>query len=316
MFNKAITDAFQWSSKWYFGSFSTAIATFYFFEKYLEFDTFRSFRYGIAIFIVSFLVKALWQYIKYIDELESKLVQKEVQIDNLQTKKERQKQLSANNFYGDAIITLKDSFSKIHYLRKQQNVQPEAIITIMVSFCNQLKAMFEKRYKYTYSVCIKGLVFVEGTGLSETEIVTICRDENSYRKRSQPATVKHKISDNTCYFEVLSRIESTESSFYSNNDLPEDKYYKNSSFKIWGELPNDLGVDERREKWTLPYKSEIVVPISPLVCENNSRNQEFLGYLCVDCDTEYAFHRKYDVEMLQGIADGIYDILKNHLTSI
>lgn len=42
MFKRGLKEAFEWSFKWYLGSFSTTVATFFFFEKYLEYDRTRS----------------------------------------------------------------------------------------------------------------------------------------------------------------------------------------------------------------------------------------------------------------------------------
>lgn len=312
MFKEAIIDAFKWSTKWYLGSFSTAVATFFFFEKYLEFSRVRSIRYGIALLIISFLIKAIIQYIKKIDQLKVVLIAKDEQIELLNSKKEKKKLLQANNFYGEAIIILKDAFSKFHFLRKKDKIEQKELITTLVFLCNSLKELFEKRFSYTYSVSIKVLVpEVDLENITTyTQVTTLCRDLQSYTRRSQPNHIKHNIFENTCYVEIFLNIGSVAKSHYLNNDLPEDRYYKNTSFNIYGFLPeSDLTTEERRKAWTLPYRSELVVPITPIETEGN-RVKQFLGYLCVDCNEEDAFHSKYDTNMLKGVADGIYDIIQ------
>jgi hypothetical protein len=318
MFKKALIDAFRWSIKWYVGSFSTAVATFFFFEKYLEFERIRSLRYGIATIVASFMVKALYQYVKQIDELEQKILDKDETITILNTKKEKNKQLSAPNYYGEAIIILKDSFSKFHSLRKKSTTIDAAIdkkemVSTLSVLCNNVKDLFEKRFKHNYSVCIK--ILGPNVDLQDitayAQIATLCRDEKSYKSRSQPGGVQHNIFENTCFNEIFHNIDDHNKSHYLNNDLTEDKYYKNSSSKIYGEIPDDCStVEERRKNWKLPYRSELVVPIAPIDLDNSERRKQFLGYLCVDCNEVDAFHLKYDVAMLKGVADGIFDIIK------
>jgi len=313
MFKEALLDAFRWSTKWYLGSFSTAIATFFFFEKYLEFTRPRSIRYGIALLVLSFILKAIVQYVKKIDELKESIIQKNEQIELLNSKKEKRKLLTSSNFYGEAIIILKDIFSKFHFLRKKEKIEKKEMLTALIYLCNSLKELFEKRFTYNYSVCIKVLgpdVDLENI-TAYTQVTTLCRDLQSYNRRSQPHGINHNIFENTCFVEIFHNIDNTSKSYYLNNDLPEDKYYRNTSFKIYGELPeNCTTAEERRAKWSLPYRSELVVPITPIET-NVQRNKQFLGYLCVDCNEEDAFHSKYDTNMLKGVADGIYDIIKN-----
>lgn len=314
MFKRAILDAFKWSTKWYLGSFSTAIATFFFFEKYLKFTLFRSIRYGVALFLLSFLIKAIYQYVKYIDSLEHKIQNQDETINLLNSKKEKKKLLSNPNFYGEAIIILKDVFSKFHYLRKQDLIDKKEMVTSLIFLCNNIKDLFEKRFKHNYSVCIKIIgpdVDLDNiTGYAQ--ITTLCRDEKSYKRRSQPQVVNHNIFDNTCFNEIFHNIDDHNKSHYINNDLTEDRYYKNSSSKVYGEIPEDCSTtEERRKNWTLPYRSELVVPIAPIDLKNAERKKQFLGYLCVDCNEEDAFHIKYDIGMLKGIADGIFDIIQH-----
>lgn len=313
MFKRAIKDAFKWSSKWYLGSFSSAIATFFFFEKYLEFDRIRSIRYGFGIFGLVFVVKVIYQYVGLIDELEKKITNQEEKIDILNSKKEKNKLLSASNFYGEAIITLKVVFSKFHFLRKKEKIDQKEMIAELIFLCNNLKEMFERRFKHTYSVCIKVLgPDVDLTNITAyTQVTTLCRDEQSYRRRNLSNHVPHNIFENTCFVEIFHNIDNPNKSFYLNNDLAEDKYYKNTSFNIYGQIPENLStIDQRKKNWTLPYRSELVVPITPIESDQE-RKKQFLGYLCVDCSEEDAFHARYDTNLLKGVADGIFDVLKN-----
>ena len=313
MFKKAIKEAFEWSFKWYLGSFSTAIATFFFFEKYLEFTRARSIKYGIALAISTFILRALYQYVIRIDELEKLVNQKDNQLELLTSKKEKKKLLTANYFYGDAIIILKDIFAKIHSIRKDDKITNDELTESLVLLCNKLKELFEKRFNHNYSVCIKVLgpeVNLDAIN-PETQVSTLIRDFKSYKSRSQPSVVRHNIFSNTCYLEIFYNLSNIGKSHYLNNSLISDNNYRNTSFQIYGELPEECdSVEERTKHWKLPYKSELVVPITPLEMDGSKRIYNFLGYLCIDCDEEDAFHSKYDTQMIKGVADGIFDIIK------
>lgn len=179
--------------------------------------------------------------------------------------------------------------------------------------CNKIKELFEKRFNHTYSVSIKALgPEVDLNKIDpKTQVSTLFRDFNSYKSRSQPKIIKHNIFENTCFIDIFYNINNVNKSHYLNNNLAEDKAYKNSSFQVYGELPEDIStIEERNKHWKLPYRSELVVPITPLEISDDNRIFNFLGFLCVDCNEEDAFHSKYDTQMLKGVADGIYDIIK------
>ncbi|MDD2411792.1 MAG: hypothetical protein PHR79_02635 [Bacteroidales bacterium] len=310
MFKRTIKEAFRWSTKWYFGSITTSAGTFFLMEKYFEFERLRSIKYGVTIFIFTFLIKVIIQYLKEIDKLESKIDIKDEKIDTLNTRQNKQELVKNYNYYGETILLLKDSFSYIHKVRRGDNITPEQLSKVFIGVCNKLKHIFEKRLDYTYSVCIKVLTENGGELNEYVEIKTLCRDENSYFNRKNCKQVVHKIVDNTCFNEILYNIDMPNKAFYLNNNLPNDKYYKNSSFLNYGTVPEQADSIERQKFWTLPYKSEIVVPIAPTLNSDNDRKKEFYGYLCVDCDEENGFHKKYDSGMIQGVADGLSDLIK------
>jgi hypothetical protein len=311
MFKRTIVDAFKWSTKWYLGSFGGAVSTFLFFKNYLEFEIFRSLRYGFAMFLITFVIRVIVKYITKIDELEDKLQQ-----TNINTKsKVPDRKTKAYNYYGEAIIILKDVFAKVHGLRKAEQLDDKQLITTLVYLCNQTKQIFEKRHNnrnYVFSVSIK--VFSENNSLSDRlEVKTLCRDFSSHEERSKRKIHPHTIRDNTCFFEIFNVIGDPKQSHYFSNSLPSESNYQNSSFNVYKPLlPTIKTIEDKRKHWTLPYKSEIVVPISPLLTFEEDRKKQFIGYLCVDCNNENAFHEKYDIEMLKGIADGIFDIIEKH----
>jgi hypothetical protein len=56
--------------------------------------------------------------------------------------------------------------------------------------------------------------------------------------------------------------------------------------------------------------SEIVVPVTPMIAFKQNRKSELLGFLCVDCSKKNVFNKRYDIPLIQGVADGIYDLLE------
>jgi hypothetical protein len=62
----------------------------------------------------------------------------------------------------------------------------------------------------------------------------------------------------------------------------------------------------RQLSWPLQYRSTIVVPLLPLSA--NDQNEDALrGFLCIDSPRMVAFYEQYDVEILKGLADGLYN---------
>lgn len=312
-----MTEAFKWSLKWYFGSFSATIATFFFFEKYLEFDRFRSIRYAVAMFALVFIARAIIQYIMKIDELEKIVNQKQEKLDYFENSHAKNDLIKKYNYYGEVLIALKDIFSQINKIKRNPNTQKKDISNQLIRTSNRIKSIFEKRLNKTYSVSIKVIVKENGVTITEnSEITTLIRDEESYFERKDHASNgnKHTIKENTCFNEILKNIEYPNKSYFFSNNLINLVDYCNSSVKDYGTIPKDIDDQTRENYWTLPYKSEIVVPISPISYSSNTRKNHFFGYLCIDCNERDGFHKKYDVHNLLGLADGISDLLDKWLT--
>lgn len=316
MFRKAITEAFKWSLKWYFGSFSATAGTFFFFEKYLEFERLRSLRYAIAMFVLMFIIRAFIQYILKIDELEKIVTQKQKRIDIIENSNAKQDLIKKYNYYGEVLIALKDIFSQINKIKRSPDTTKKDISNQLIRVSNRLKSIFEKRLNKNYSVSIKVILKDEDLPINDSsEVTTLIRDEESYFERRDNAGNgnKHLIKENTCFKEILKNIEYPNKSFFFSNNLVNLENYCNSSVKDYGVMPKNIEDKKRDEYWTLPYKSEIVVPISPISYTSNERKNHFYGYLCVDCNETDGFHKKYDVHNLLGIADGVSDLLEQWL---
>ncbi|CAM1347627.1 hypothetical protein [Tenacibaculum halocynthiae] len=320
MFKRALLQAIKWNYKFYLGSISTTVMTFFGLKNIFNFTILRSTRYGISILILSFIFRLLYEFILEINHLErkindrdEKLNEKDKRIDILDNSKSKKDLLSKYNYYGETLIKLKDSFGQINKLKRQENPTSEDITKTLVNLTNKLKHNFEKRANFNYSVSIKVIERDDdGTTNQQSELKTIARDEDSYfdRKDYDGNPQTHSIFENTCFLDIINNISSANKSFYLNNNLVLDKSYKNSSFKNYGNIPKDINVTEIEKYWTLPYKSEVVIPICPFYDKSNERINNLYGFLCIDCNEKNGFHKKYDPGMLIGICDGIYDILE------
>jgi hypothetical protein len=159
------------------------------------------------------------------------------------------------------------------------------------------------------SVCIKTMVYDKWEALDRPAVVTLCRDDLSVdrEKRSISGGVKHWVDQNFD-FEQLHRLADTPSPYFLNNFLPAVANYKNTSFKVYGDAPRSRFSLFRDYFWTLPYKSTIVVPISPRP-DRHKQPYEIVGYLCVDSPSRFAFREKHDVEVMIGIANCLYELV-------
>ena len=316
MFKRVIVKAIKWNFKWYLGSFASTIATFFLMFSHFDYEFLRSIKYGGTILVISVLAKIIYEYIREIDKLEKKVEEKEAKIDILDTSQTKRDLIKKHNFYGEVLIHLRDNFSQINKLKRLDSLnERKEVSRCLINLCNKLKYLFEKRLNHNYSVSIKLLeLYDDGTIDESSKLVTIVRDEKSYfeRKDNKNKGNNHTIQENSCFNEIFNNIESASAAYYFCNDLIANLQYKNSSFKDYGSIPATNNRIEREKFWTLPYKSEVVVPISPFLSHSAERKATFFGYLCIDCDGVDSFHKKYDVRMLLGIGDGIYDLLKKY----
>lgn len=163
------------------------------------------------------------------------------------------------------------------------------------------------------SVCIKVIQSDPSTRAGakiRPKVATLCRDSNSLKreKSSIAGNIDHWIDQNTD-FEDLHKGAGTPRWYFFSNYLPGRWDYKNSSFEIYGMPWNAGGIPIvssviRDLKWTLPYKSTIVVPIVPET-RVDEQNRGLSGYLCVDSRSRGAFSRRYDVDLMTGVADSL-----------
>lgn len=205
-----------------------------------------------------------------------------------------------DSIWGEAIVDLKKGYAQVHYLRKQGEISDEDFMKTLISFCNILKTIFDRKTKGNCCVSIKVPVG-QFDSIEAWSLGNLCRDEFHHERDTQQyAETKHTVIGNTPYTVILNSLLNVKSRplpFYVNNDIEGTKDYMNTSRELHQEAQR--------------YKSELVHAIVPILGDHEYRH-ELLGFLCVDCDKKDAFDiQRYDIPMVEGIVDGIYDIIKS-----
>lgn len=200
--------------------------------------------------------------------------------------------------YGDAIIFLKNAFSKVHRLRQKDNFTDQELMETLKYLCDQLKELFDNKNMCDCFVSIK--VAVDGNIKEDTSLKNLCRDSTSSKIRDTPNynAIDHTIIGNTAFIKVLNNVlrKNKKGFFYLNNSINKNDDYENTSKELY-------------EGGILPYNSEIVVPIIP-ARDEQINEYNILGFLCVDCRLVDKFDKKYDPTLIEGVAEGIYDVLQ------
>lgn len=202
-----------------------------------------------------------------------------------------------DSIWGYAIVELKNAYSEIHFLRKQEGISNEEFIDVMITFCDTLKRIFDKKTNANCCVSIK-VPISNGDSLEALELFNLCRDSyHQSRDTDQYKKIKHRIIGNTAFSIIVNKIlkGNQKQLAYVNNDIPNSSNYVNTSIECY---PDGI----------LPYSSELVYPIVPIK-ENETNQRDLKGFICIDCNKPNKFdENRYDIPMVQGIADGIYDI--------
>lgn len=204
-----------------------------------------------------------------------------------------------DSIWGEAIVELKNAYAEIHSLRKKENINDEEFIRVMVNLCDTLKKIFDKKTKAECCVSIK-VPISSGENLMSLELCNLCRD-SSHKSKSRDTEmykqIKHRIIGNTAYSIIVNKIlrGNQKHLAYVNNNIAGSSDYENTSKDAY---PNG----------TFPYNSELVYPIVPIK-GNETNHRALKGFICIDCNKSNKFdENRYDIPLVQGVADGIYDI--------
>jgi hypothetical protein len=279
-------NAFKWSPfKWLAtGSIGGLSGTLLFGEKFFELSLDKSLRYGIGVliglYILRFILIAVRDGLKYYHEVYK------------------------NSAYGDAIIDLNNIFSNIHLYRKTPGHQDEEFMKIMINLCNGLQKIFSTIIKEDCCVSVK--VPVSGARLNEQAVLMNLTRDLKHTSRDNNAeynNTQHTLIANSAFTIAFNKVVKNKSEkYYLNNKVNSTENYENTSKECY-------------EDGVLPYNSELVYPITPM--QATVKNNDCIGFLCVDTKKIGAFSTKYEVAILQGVSDGIYDLIfeRNHFKS-
>lgn len=274
--------------KFLFGSFGSIAAIIFFWKNLRDYKSGLFFYLALGFVVIIFSI-LFFRFVKF---LSGRI-------------KEYYRELVIESLYGNAIIFLKNAFSFIHYLRKVNEINEVEISEAMLAICDSIKSIFETKTKGTCGVSIKvplsGSITTNPSSQSQfTEAVrTICRDSNFFvRDTEMHKKIRHAIVKNTPLLQIVVKACSPGSSyplFYVNNDIRNTKDYLSTSRETYPQC-------------NLPYNSQLVIPIMPIKPTEGEKNK-IAGFLSIDCAGNYTFGDKYDLAILEGIADGLYDVI-------
>ncbi len=215
--------------------------------------------------------------------------------------------------YADVFEDINIGFAELHKIHRQGINDIAEMMNKISSATEYISNAFSRLYGHHISVCIKLIVFKDNRALAST----LSRDKKSIAKNRRVGgndKGEHWIDKNSDFNFIYSNYDSDDhdTSFYHETRLPIRKRYYNSRLKNWPPPGNIIGgfleKTMLRKSWPLKYRSTLVVPIVPLFSEE--QNQKAVrGFLCLDSPREVCFNTQYDVEILKGIADGIYNII-------
>lgn len=230
--------------------------------------------------------------------------------------------------HGKLIVELGDRFSLIHEVRKQyleldlekerlngltdekqkqerykelilrKNQADDGAKFALKSICDTLATHFSEKSKSTCCVSIKIIADLDYTTYRDAIVYNDSRDNKHVSKRDTKVykDQRHTIEGNTSFSMVAECVDDINENEYAfiHGSINDDPYYKNTSKAVYDGAP-------------LPYNSELVVPLVP----SKGTNPTLIGFLCVDSDRKNRFGKVYDIPVMRGVADGIYDVIMN-----
>lgn len=212
--------------------------------------------------------------------------------------------------YADAFGAINIGFSHLHRLRRIEKPSIDQILSELGKLCDEVSNAFCRIYGSKIGVCIKFIENDNGRPRCKTLIRDSYSNAQSRKSGSQDIT-KHWIDANSDFEFIYSNFdnENVDTSYYLEQHLPNCLDYKNTRLNPgWKSKPFPFFPERfvRKWNWPLSYKSTLIVPIVPLFA--NDQSQEAIrGFLCADSPEEGIFNKYYDVDIMKGVADGIYN---------
>jgi len=224
--------------------------------------------------------------------------------------------------YGEGFLAISTAFAKAHALRRKKEKPMDEFKSILISFCDEIQHFMDKKTGSRCGVSIK--IFkhlpddINEIALS-SEVFNLCRNTaHNERDDQNYSTASHRISGNTCFQATLINFlnGNDRKLFFMSNDLPSLDHYLNSSMatKGWSETDAWKSKQFRATNWPLDYRSELVVALCPGELLDK-KELPIIGFICVDSvkGGSEVFNEKYDPHILRGVADGLYDLIKEVL---
>jgi len=199
-------------------------------------------------------------------------------------------------------------FSNLHKIDRNNIEDEQTIGEYLIHLCDSISDSFTKINGHQISTCIKFLTFEE----KRPKVLTLVRDRKSAvnnRKYGKADLTKHWLDRNTDFDFIYDKFDddSIDTSFYYKTWLPVRKNYRNTRLKNWPpQYTPIINNIIRIAQWPLKYRSTLVVPIIPLIA-NDQKQEALRGFLCVDSPKCISFNKKIDVNILKGISDGLYN---------
>jgi hypothetical protein len=254
--------------RWFGGGIGAVLAVFLIGKNFFELSIQRSALLGITVYVSIIVLR--FAYLAFIE-------------------------LFINSTYGYIIIQLKETYAEINRIKRKSTTDKDEIMQAITTMCNMVKVIFDKKTGSNCSVSIKVPIF-DCPVAPDSELINLCRDNNHQLLRDTDAYRKqtHTVIGNTAFQVVASNvIYNQEHFFYLNNNISKTKNYHNTS------KPAYLN-------GKLPYKSELVYPIIPLLPQGKA---QIWGFLCIDSDRTNRFNSRYDVAIVSGVADSVFDVI-------
>lgn len=216
--------------------------------------------------------------------------------------------------YAEAFEDINIGFAELHKIQRDEIDDIQEIVKKIISLCNSVSGVFTKIYGHHIGVCVKMISIKNERAFSET----LARDKKSSAKNRRTGTKDKSKDEDEHWLDMNSDFsylylnyddDNKDTSFYHKTKLPIREDYLNTRLRDWPpkkvRLFNSI---VRRKLWPLKYKSTLVVPIVPLLADD--QNQKALrGFLCVDSPKENCFNIQFDVDILKGISDGLYNTI-------
>lgn len=237
---------------------------------------------------------------------------KDSKIQNIKIQLDKSnKELLEVKDYLSFIHILADSISAINKMTRNGKITEVTFQKEMLIFCNKLKESFEmlnnktntdksRKYSVSIKVIISEVIISKELKTDDIEVVNSFRNTSSFQDEFRIDSIydktHHYISKNTAYKTIIDLIlDESKYCYYINNNIQEDKFYKNSSI--------DCYINHK-----IPYKSELVMPILPLCVSQESL--ALLGFLCITCNDSGGFDlNDKEIKCMLSVADCLYNIM-------